>query len=162
MSRKGDKHAKTESERIERRKAARKRWAQANPDRVRALKKAWRARHPESRTADYRRPSRAAWYAENKERLRAKRFEKDYGITLEEYERMLVEQNGVCAICREPETWRIRGELAKLSVDHDHVTGQVRGLLCCNCNHMIGKAQDSPSVLRDAAAYLERASTRRT
>lgn len=73
----------------------------------------------------------------------------EYHITLEDYEALLVEQNGLCAICNgEP-----HGEF--LSVDHNHETGKVRGLLCRNCNVGLGALKDSPDVLRRAADYLE-------
>lgn len=79
-----------------------------------------------------------------------------YRITPEEYDRMLLEQDGLCAICQRPETERRKGILKKLAVDHCHNSGAVRGLLCSACNHAIGKLQDSPAILRRAAEYLER------
>lgn len=78
-----------------------------------------------------------------------------YGIGLREYEVMLAEQSGVCAICRRPETVIWRGMLRPLAVDHDHDTGRVRGLLCANCNQGLGLFADSPDRLRSAAAYVE-------
>ena len=70
-----------------------------------------------------------------------------YGITGEEAARMLEEQGGLCAICRERPADH---------VDHDHVTGRVRRLLCFNCNGGLGQFRDDPRLLRAAAAYLER------
>jgi len=68
-------------------------------------------------------------------RIRAKY--KDFSE--EKYNKMLTEQNGLCAICNKPEIRkRKNGEMHKLSVDHDHETGIVRGLLCNKCNHGIG------------------------
>jgi len=63
---------------------------------------------------------------------RVRRFASVYGITIQDYDRMLEEQRGVCAICKKPEKNR------KLAVDHDHETGRVRGLLCTNCNNTLG------------------------
>lgn len=80
-----------------------------------------------------------------------------YGITANQYRTMHAEQNGLCAICQQPETLTRRGKLCNLCVDHDHITGQVRGLLCSSCNFALGKMQDSPQLLRAAADYLERA-----
>jgi hypothetical protein len=82
----------------------------------------------------------------------------NHGISLAEYEEMLSEQDGVCAICGKRETsYDPRIDCIRLlAVDHDHRTGMVRGLLCDNCNHMIGQAHDDPEVLRRAADYLER------
>lgn len=81
---------------------------------------------------------------------------KKFGITLSEYNSKLSEQNGVCACCANPET-RLKndGSVRMLSVDHDHRTGAVRGLLCCACNVGIGSLQDDPKVLRKAADYLD-------
>jgi hypothetical protein len=70
-----------------------------------------------------------------------------YEITLDDYERMLEEQNGVCKICGNPP---LEHELA---VDHDHETGYVRGLLCVPCN--VGLVHvERPGWLKKAQAYL--------
>jgi hypothetical protein len=63
-----------------------------------------------------------------------------YGITLEQYNALLVAQGGVCAICKQAETWvdTRTQEVARLRVDHCHVTGKVRALLCSKCNSVIG------------------------
>ena len=80
-----------------------------------------------------------------------------YGISLAKYERLLAEQGGVCAVCKQPPLsantrahWTV-----KLSVDHCHDGGHVRGLLCNDCNLAVGYGK-SPEVLRAAAQYLER------
>lgn len=75
-----------------------------------------------------------------------------YGITKDEYRLLYFQQAGVCAICHKPERTE-RNTL--LSVDHDHVTNRVRGLLCSQCNRAIGLLQDDPQVLRAAARYIE-------
>lgn len=72
-----------------------------------------------------------------------------YGITRTEWAAMFAAQDGACAICTEP-----LGD--RPHVDHDHATGDVRGLLCPHCNWMLGNAKDSPANLRRAALYLER------
>lgn len=79
----------------------------------------------------------------------AARTERVYGINSEEYERILSVQDGKCAICRnKPQTER-------LAVDHDHKTGQVRGLLNSRCNHeLLGSAHDEPRALWNAFLYL--------
>jgi hypothetical protein len=69
-------------------------------------------------------------------------------ITLEEYNQMVKDQNGVCKICG--------GKGARdLCADHDHATGRVRGLLCSKCNYILGYCNDNTQVLRNAIAYLE-------
>lgn len=79
-----------------------------------------------------------------------------YGITADQYAAMYERQAGLCAICDEPETMTYRGNVKQLSVDHDHATGVVRGLLCAACNFALGKFRDNPALLRAAAHYLER------
>lgn len=71
-----------------------------------------------------------------------------YGITLEEYERMYSEQGGKCASCS--------CALPVLLVDHDHLTGRVRKLLCNPCNRILGIAREDASILRAVATYAER------
>ena len=79
------------------------------------------------------------------ERIRTLR--RHYGLTLEEYDQMLLDQNGVCAICFEPGY--------PLNVDHDHSTGTVRGLLCIPCNQGVGHFRDNTKFLLNAVSYLE-------
>ena len=68
-----------------------------------------------------------------------------YGITEEHYDRMLAEQGGLCAICRDRPAEH---------VDHDHKTGRVRGLLCFNCNQALGNFTDRTDFMLGAIAYL--------
>ena len=76
---------------------------------------------------------------------------KNYGITSEDYDRMLEEQGGVCAICKSPNT-NYRSKY--FVVDHDHDTGAVRGLLCHKCNIVLGQANDDITILTNAAEYI--------
>ena len=81
-------------------------------------------------------------------------LKRHYGITLSEYDAMLLSQNGCCAICRKAEANEIRGKVISLAVDHDHATGAVRALLCSACNTALGLFQDDPSLLQAAMDYL--------
>ena len=75
-----------------------------------------------------------------------------YDISRTQYESLLQLQGGRCAICRRgPEG----SGKKKLTVDHDHLTGEVRGLLCNHCNVALGNLRDDPLVVRAALAYLE-------
>jgi hypothetical protein len=74
-----------------------------------------------------------------------------YGITLEEYDRILALQNGVCAICENKPKGRF------LCVDHCHRTGKIRGLLCSRCNAAIGSFEDNPKYTEAATVYLRAA-----
>jgi len=87
---------------------------------------------------------------------RDKQLRRDFGITMHDYQQLLLEQNGVCAICERPETSLRWGNLQPLAVDHCHTSGKVRALLCHKCNVGIGSLGDDPERLRRAAAYLER------
>ncbi len=75
----------------------------------------------------------------------------------EKYAELMKKQNNVCAICKCPETMRHykSGEVRKLSVDHCHKTGIVRGLLCSKCNRTIGALGDDLSSLLSVLKYLE-------
>lgn len=74
-----------------------------------------------------------------------------YGITVEEYDRLLAAQGGACAICEGPP-----GARAKyFHVDHCHDTGTIRGLLCRDCNQGIGSLRDRSDLLRAAITYLQ-------
>lgn len=79
-------------------------------------------------------------------------FKRKYGITLEEYDQLLVSQGGVCEICKQPPDEASKGVL---HVDHDHETGGLRSLLCTKCNSGIGLLGDDPARMRAAADYVD-------
>lgn len=95
-------------------------------------------------------------YVERYRRAALKRVLVDRGFSQEEYERMLALQGGVCAICAGPPIGKTR-----LSIDHDHKTNQVRGLLCDPCNRALGYFQDRPDLCVLGADYLLGASLHR-
>lgn len=72
-----------------------------------------------------------------------------YGMTLGDYDARVSKQNGTCAICGDRPVNR------PLFVDHDHVTGKIRGLLCLTCNSGLGHFRDSTDRLQKAISYLE-------
>lgn len=73
-----------------------------------------------------------------------------YGITLKEYNNLLMEQENKCKVCGEPPIKQ------RLHVDHNHETGEIRGLLCQACNVSIGKMKESPELLEKLAKYIRR------
>jgi hypothetical protein len=81
-------------------------------------------------------------------------LQRQFGIGLAEYSQMAVDRNNKCDICGQPEKQERAGKVKALAVDHDHKTGAVRGLLCCDCNQALGKFQDSKDLLTSAIAYL--------
>ena len=80
----------------------------------------------------------------------AKALKGKYNMTINDYDQLLFNQGGFCAICKGLET----GHLGRFVVDHDHMTGKVRGLLCWSCNVGIGHLKDNPEILISAAYYL--------
>lgn len=87
----------------------------------------------------------------NKQNDKKWRLLKTYGITLEEWYQMFEKQNGECKICHTHQS-KLKN---KLCVDHDHITGKVRGLLCQGCNSGIGYLKESKRILESAIKYLE-------
>jgi hypothetical protein len=77
----------------------------------------------------------------------------EYGLSLEDYNSKVKEQDHKCAICKCDETEAFKG---LLFVDHCHTTGKVRGLLCHHCNTALGKFKDSKEILSSALDYVEK------
>ena len=109
-----------------------------------AVKRDWKRRNPEKYRADNKRTA-DRWALQWK-----------YGLSREDYNAMSEDQGGVCKLCSGIETSTRNGKVKALAVDHCHASGVVRGLLCTNCNVMLGHAKDDPELLRRAAEYLER------
>lgn len=81
-----------------------------------------------------------------------------YGITLQDYWELVEAQLGRCAICQQEVELEPKGKgksYGGFAVDHCHVTGKVRGLLCYKCNLALGHFRDDPELLRKALKYLE-------
>ena len=100
----------------------------------------------------YCKPCHNARTAETRQRLygggRHYHLKRRYGIGADDFDRMVADQGGVCLICERPDPEH---------VDHDHVTGKVRGILCFNCNGGLGQFKDDIDALLAAATYLVRA-----
>lgn len=82
---------------------------------------------------------------------RERLFLKRYGITINQYDKMLAEQGGACALCGASTPG---GRWSRFSVDHCHETGRVRGLLCYGCNSSLGALGDTPEALLRAYRYV--------
>lgn len=117
----------------------------------------WVEEHPQS-TREAFQKWKSAHLEEIKEYKRAWSLRERYSMSVEEYEKLLGVQQSRCAICArderavDPRTTALR----KLSVDHDHVTGKVRGLLCGSCNRALGLFGDDPEVLAAAETYVRK------
>lgn len=119
----------------------------ADPERHRAYRSGYTRRNRDAIRARSKK-----WYEENKERAKALNRAiriRAYGISVEQYDQMLLAQDKCCALCA-----RILSD--RICIDHDHATGIVRALLCVSCNSGLGDFQDDPELMRRAAEYVER------
>lgn len=94
----------------------------------------------------------------NKEKVlsngRVYNIKKRYGISQSDYDKMFIEQNGKCAICNSSEIKRTNSK--HFCIDHCHTTNRVRGLLCHDCNVILGKLKDSIDMCKSVIKYLEK------
>jgi hypothetical protein len=123
--------------------------SQAQKEANASRSRSYRAQHREEQSAYGR-----VHYQTHKQDLvkpkRANKLKSKYGITLEEFDALLEEQGGHCAVC--DRTCEDGGQ--HLSVDHDHRTGKVRGILCAKHNQALGLCGDDPNILIALASYL--------
>lgn len=115
-----------------------------NREKILERNRKYQLAHPEKSKAQMKR-----WKKENPEKVRSARLKYKYGIDLNQYNLMLEEQGGVCAICN-------RLNYRNLSVDHDHKTGMVRGLLCDQCNVSLGLLGEDIRVIERILIYLNK------
>jgi hypothetical protein len=125
-------------------KAWRKGWYTENREREIQRVLAWQREHPDLLAARME-----AFRAAGKKKVsdRKSHLKRKYGLTLDEFDRLLEAQGGVCVIC---------GREGVDHVDHDHNTGRVRGILCFQCNVAIGLLEDDVDRIAAAIAYLDR------
>ena len=165
----------------EKHKMLQKRWREENPEKAKISSSSWRLAHPEEfkllskayKTKNkkhvmylysvWRQNNKKIrnlylrnWVKQNKEKtkqFKRKDTLRKYGLSLEDFNNMLVSQGGVCKICGTDNKGRL------LCVDHDHITGKVRALLCNNCNTGLGMLKDNILILEKALEYLKQHST---
>lgn len=109
----------------------------------------YRAKNPEKMRAYDRNYRRA-----NPDKVKNMNLKKNYGITLKDYNKMLANQNNKCSICDKEHKEDTKE--TRLNVDHCHVTGKVRELLCGMCNKGLGHYKDNYEWLLKAAAYVKK------
>ena len=119
-----------------------------------AYQKEWRKNNPEKHKEHIKRAREVA-NAKDPNWQRKATLLREFGITLDEYNDMLTIQGNVCAICKQEETSKFKGTVRALAVDHNHTTGQVRGLLCNACNWSLGAMKENITYLKSAIEYLE-------
>jgi hypothetical protein len=125
--------------------------------------KKWRDENPEVKAASDRRyyennreklkQYQKDYRAKNQQKLRDQHLQRMFGVSIAEFELLLQQQGGGCAICGGKETY---GNKKNLNIDHCHKTGRVRGILCSKCNKAIGLLMDDPMLLQLAIAYLQK------
>jgi hypothetical protein len=120
-----------------------------NPEKARKYARDRRAKDPERHKSYVRK-----YREKNVDAERARHLMREYGITLEQYEQRHRKQNGLCAICLQPETKERNGVKYRLAVDHCHKTGKVRGLLCFKCNAAMGSFEKRNIDLYNVQSYL--------
>lgn len=107
---------------------------------------------------DIHRAGSKTWYEANPDKAKSQRL-KQYGLDLAGYNALRLKQNYCCAVCKTHETkvsqGRAKTPATALHVDHCHYTQKVRGLLCTNCNTILGKCYDNPVILTNAISYLQ-------
>lgn len=132
-------------------------WKKQNREKVNIQTREDRKKNPEK----YRK-----WTKEYRDRVGDWRITQDiisyFGLTLEQYNKLFEDHDNLCGICKNPETRKSRtpGKICRLSVDHCHITGKIRGLLCGACNTAIGKFKDDISLMEKAIEYLKKHNTK--
>jgi hypothetical protein len=116
---------------------------------------AWNKKDRQENPEKYRKYEANYIAKHGKEKLTIMEITRRRGITVEQYNSMVLDQDNKCKICNRAETRKNRnGETGRLSIDHCHNSNKVRGLLCHNCNTGIGKFFDDIELLKNAISYL--------
>lgn len=105
--------------------------------------KKWRRANPEKAQESYRKSH----------------LKNHYNLTMDEYNSLAEKQRGKCAICGKLKQQHRRKHLC---IDHNHCTGQIRGLLCTKCNLIVGVVEENPLIFRKVTAYLSKHSRKKT
>jgi len=119
-------------------------------------KKNARSRRFREENYETNRERRLLWYQGNREEVLMADKSRRYGFTKEKYLSELGTRNGLCDLCGEPQLPNKHGKVPVLVVDHDHVTGAVRGFLCSRCNLALGGFRDNVEIMTKAIEYIQR------
>jgi len=128
----------------EKRKAYRKKWNIENHDKIIEADRIWKQKNREKVAMQ----ARLRYQNNPQKELDRIRFKK-YGITGDEFRFILNNQNNQCLIC-------VKQDTKNLSVDHNHQTGKIRGIICNDCNVVLGRVRDSIKTLKSMIKYLEK------
>jgi len=144
-----DKIKEVKKEYYEKNKDKIKEYREKNKDKIKEVKKEYREKNK-----DKIKEVGKEYYEKNKDKIKESRLMRKYGLSLEDYEKMLVSQKYICPICKEKlDINENNGK--RIVVDHDHNTEAVRGLIHANCNSLLGFAGDNNKILLNAKEYLE-------
>ena len=125
--------------------------------RRRDISRSCRACVNDARNADYAAKRKGIpLTAQEKLVKRREKLQREHGLTLEAYAAMVIQQGGLCAICRQGERQILHGNIKNLAVDHSHVTGKLRELLCQRCNTTLGRVCEDRALLIALVRYLEK------
>jgi hypothetical protein len=139
------------------------RYISGNKPCVNCTKRSSKSRWEEGKTTEWKQKKKDQVNAYNRRRYHSLTLEEKkkrnrsqqvalYGLTLDQYDDMILNQNGLCALCGCPET---NPKKFNMCIDHDHNTGKVRALLCDRCNRGIGSFGDNIDLLEKAVLYLK-------
>ncbi len=122
-----------------------------NPEKAKQYHKNYSLKYPEKIKENRKKYTQKYGYKPKSElqKLKNKVSRLKIKLTLKEYKNLIIKQNNLCAICLN--TCKTK---RALSIDHNHITGKVRGLLCMKCNRAIGLFNDNPSLVQNAYNYL--------
>lgn len=131
-------------------------WREENKEKISEYNKEWRKKNKDKRKKYIiENKIKIQGYCKTEKYKKRKKdyyLKRDFDITLEDYNKLFAEQEGKCPICNKHQS-----ELKiMLSVDHNHKTGEIRNLLCSNCNFLLGMANDNIEILKNAIKYLEK------
>jgi hypothetical protein len=126
-------------------RAIRRAWYNANRDKAIANVKRWQQENRVEYNAKQR-----VYRSKRRDVEREGHLRRTFGITQADYDALLASQGGGCAICGKPP------RKISLHVDHDHETGEIRGLLCVGCNNALGQFHDDAALLDRAISYVAR------
>lgn len=121
-----------------------------DPEKVCAASRKWCRDNPEKHAATKRN-----WSRRNPDKVAAQQRKKNYGISEIEFHKLFTDQNGKCAICGFQFPGMFTGDRTQSPhLDHCHISGKIRGLLCSACNTVLGRSKDSVDILLNAVQYL--------
>ena len=137
-------------ENIDKIKKQRRQWYLENRDRILKKQKEYGKEHY-FKNKDKIQEYRKEWYLKNKDKIKSINLKIKYGISLDQYNKMLDDQNGCCKVCGNHESNFKKG----LFVDHCHKTDKIRGLLCNGCNAGLGQLKEDTKIMQKLIEYVK-------